>query len=110
MFALRVLRCVCCVFQTANLNNYIFTTPGGTGPAYSNMCVAVHDEATGKPEPLVGGNKYRKYTIDWHTGGVLQPDGSKSKPRVDFYGVWRLFVLFLASTCCPPSLWCDARS
>jgi hypothetical protein len=31
-------------YNTANLNNYIFATNGGTGPAYSNMCVGVFDK------------------------------------------------------------------
>ena len=33
-------------YNTANLNNYLFATNGGTGPSYSNMCVGV-TEPTG---------------------------------------------------------------
>eukprot|EP01029_Cantina_marsupialis_P007904 TRINITY_DN19026_c0_g1_i4.p1 TRINITY_DN19026_c0_g1~~TRINITY_DN19026_c0_g1_i4.p1 ORF type:complete len:570 (-),score=90.73 TRINITY_DN19026_c0_g1_i4:93-1802(-) len=65
-------------FNTVNLNNYIYTTNGGTGPAYSNMCVAAKDDK-GKPFMLMGDGKYHKYRFDWHTGSV------DCKPRVDFY-------------------------
>jgi hypothetical protein len=104
------------LYNTANFNNYIFTTPGGTGPAYSNMCVGLFEEgdepgskgalrrvssgegcvlyragawcvlvAAGAPRNFIGDDAYHKYTIDWHTGGEILSDGSKTKGRVDFY-------------------------
>lgn len=96
-------------FDTANLNTYQWTTNGGTGPAYANMCVSarrkekkkkaerlmmrkegtVDDE--GEPFQLIGDGNFHKYTIDWHTGGGDGSDegagGTKGAkdPRVDFY-------------------------
>lgn len=80
-------------YNTANLNNYLFATNGGTGPAYSNMCVGVFEKNTstsseddkGEPFALIGDGKYHKYTIDWHSGGVKRPDGSVTPGHVDFY-------------------------
>lgn len=70
--------------NTINMNNYIMTTDGGTGPAYSNMCAkATHKD--GSDFQLVGDGKFHKYTIDWHTGGGTCKDGTKAEARVDFY-------------------------
>jgi hypothetical protein len=77
-------------FNTMNANNYRITTTGGTGHAYTNMCLKANKkvttkntwgEETSKQEPfmLAGDGQYHKYTIDWHTGG---PD---CEARVDFY-------------------------
>ena len=71
-------------YSTMNANNYRLTTTGGTGHAYSNMCLRANKKPTKgakEPEPfmLAGDGKFHKYTIDWHTGG---PD---CEARVDFY-------------------------
>ena len=77
-------------FNTMNANNYRITTTGGTGHAYTNMCVKAHKkkkttmfgrEEDQKQEPfmLAGDGQYHKYTIDWHTGGA------DCEARVDFY-------------------------
>ena len=42
-------------------------------------------DALDEPFNLIGGDQYRKYTIDWHTGGIDLGDGKKSEGRVDFY-------------------------
>eukprot|EP00949_MAST-11_sp_MAST-11-sp1_P000122 g122.t1 len=72
-------------FNTANLNNYILTTNGGSGFGYSNMCVATHEKIAApekrKPFMLIGDGKFHKYSIDWHTGGP----GVQGGARVDFY-------------------------
>ena len=71
-------------YNTANLNNYVLTTNGGSGFAYSNLCVKTEEAPAGegnqsKPFMLVGDGRYHKYSIDWHTGG------GKEDSRVDFY-------------------------
>ena len=77
--------------NTANLNNYLFTTNGGTGPAYSDMCVGVTQSTGGNetdartPFALIGDGRYHKYTVDWHTGGVVAADGTVTEGRVDYY-------------------------
>ncbi len=37
-------------YHTANLNNYLYATNGGTGPAYSNMCVGVFEKNDTAPD------------------------------------------------------------
>ena len=88
-------------FNTMNANNYRLTTSGGTGHAYSNMCLKAHKkkkqvvgsthgkasttttegegEEEREPFMLAGDGKFHKYTIDWHTGGP------NCEARVDFY-------------------------
>ena len=83
-------------FNTMNANNYRLTTTGGTGHAYSNMCLKTHkkkktvigmngiekeneDGQEQEPFMLAGDGKFHKYTIDWHTGGT------DCEARVDFY-------------------------
>ena len=71
------------LYNTANFNNYIYTNTGGTGPAYSNMCIRAWKGKTrgGTPLNLIGDGKYHNYSFDWHTG-----DASAEIPgRVDFY-------------------------
>lgn len=58
-------------FTTANLNNYVFTNSGGTGPAYSNLCV--------KGPAAFADNRYHNYAIEWHTGTDSCPG------RADFF-------------------------
>ena len=66
-------------YNTANLNNYLFTQTSGTGPAYSPMCVRA-DHADGTPFNFIGDGKYHNYTIVWHTG-----DGHGNGKAVEFY-------------------------
>jgi len=67
------------LYNTANLNSYIYTNQGGEGPSYANMCVKLNDETSGKPFDMVDG-QYHNYVIEWHTG-----NGTSSPGYVDFY-------------------------
>ena len=71
------------LYNTANLNNYIYTQNSGTGPAYSNMCVRgtnVEESGNlGSPFLFMGDGKYHNYTIDWHSGSSTMPG------NVNFY-------------------------
>ena len=59
-------------YSTANLNTYLYTNNGGTGPSYANMCVKASTKKTEKPLTMAGDGKWHNYTIVWHTG-----DGEK---------------------------------
>ena len=65
-------------YNTANLNNYIYTQNSGTGPAYSNMCVNATTGA-GAPVNFMGDGEYHNYTIVWHTGS------NTTMGRTEFY-------------------------
>lgn len=67
--------------HTANLNNFLWATRDGAGPASASMCVRAHDARSGQPLLLRGDGRFHQYTIDWHTGG----DGCEA--RVDIFVV-----------------------
>lgn len=75
-------------FDTANLNNYVFSNSNGGGNAYSNMCVRAPDGRSFIPND----GMYHSYAFEWHTGvnasedNVEQANSSNcSAARVDFF-------------------------
>ena len=60
-------------FDTANLNNYVFSNNNGIGPGYANLCARAPNS-----RPFVD-DQYHWYAIEWHSGA----DGCQ--PHVDFF-------------------------
>ena len=77
-------RTLCCS-STLNLNNYIMTNDGGTGPASSSMCTKVYARSLHRPAHILAPASVSKCAecdrFPGHCAQVINPDG-QSVPLV----------------------------